>query len=668
MKKIFVFAVLAIAALTCTTRAQWAQTDGPYGSIISCFGADGSNVYAGTMYSGVFRTTDNGTTWQGLNANLPIGAYSIFSIVASGTKLFIGTDGAGVYLTTDNGATWTERNNGLSDKTIGGLTIRGSTMFCGGASGLYRSTNDGESWTFSYSSPGVVITSETDLYFLSSFENTNQANDLFISTDNGDVWTKTSGEINTRFAYSFATIDTQIFISGNSGIFRSSDKGESWVQLSTTHTMSLAVVGTDLFAGTSTGINISTDNGATWTSTGYTDWAQKLTATSTNLFVGYQGIHRSSDKGTTWGEANSGLTGYGMLSLLVSGEHVYAGSDFNLYVTSDNGANWKSGTGTAGAVYCLEADGSNLYAGTEYPGEVYQSIDNGLTWNSSLLVSSPVYAFTKNATGVFAGSFGKGVSLTTDDGASWNEVNDGLTGGLINALVSNGPNIFAGWWNVGIFLSTDNGMSWSKSSTGLTNAKIFCFATIGSNIFVGTDGGVFLSSNNGANWEKVNTGLTTPATYCLAVSGTTLFAGTLGGGVFLTRNNGATWEDVHTGFPDGAYIYSLAANATDLFAGTYAGVWKRPLSDFGGSVVNNTDPIANAIELSPNPTNGIVTITRIPSDAVSIAVINVLGETMLTKEIKSDDLTVDLSNYARGTYYVRFISAQSTVTKTVILK
>jgi hypothetical protein len=60
--------------------------------------------------------------------------------------------------------------------------------------------------------------------------------------------------------------------------------------------------------------------------------------------------------------------------------------------------------------------------------------------------------------------------------------------------------------------------------------------------------------------------------FALAVSGTNLFAGTWGG-VFLSTNNGTRWTAVNSGMSS-TNVSSLAVSGTNLFAGTYdAGVF-----------------------------------------------------------------------------------------------
>jgi hypothetical protein len=64
------------------------------------------------------------------------------------TKLYAGTYGTGVYRSTDNGVSWNAcANTGLADLNVASLvTSPGGTLYAGTGSGVYSST-DCESWT-----------------------------------------------------------------------------------------------------------------------------------------------------------------------------------------------------------------------------------------------------------------------------------------------------------------------------------------------------------------------------------------------------------------------------------------------------------------------------------------------------------------------------------------
>jgi hypothetical protein len=83
-----------------------------------------------------------------------------------------------------------------------------------------------------------------------------------------------------------------------------------------------------------------------------------------------------------------------------------------------------------------------------------------------------------------------------------------------------------------VFASTDHGASWRPVGQGLTDFVIRALTVSGTSLFAGTAGGVFASSDGGARWNKVNDGLTSVNVLALTVIGMNIFAGTLGAGVW----------------------------------------------------------------------------------------------------------------------------------------
>jgi hypothetical protein len=125
------------------------------------------------------------------------------------------------------------------------------------------------------------------------------------------------------------------------------------------------------------------------------------------------------------------------------------------------------------------------------------------------------------------------VFLSTDGGLTWS--NTGLPGtpqGM--AATGNGSAVFAGGDPFGVYRSTDDGATWTLVNNGLTDLRIFALLSPdGVNLLAAGAGGVFLSTDDGDNWTSVSTGLTT-GVFSLAVSadGATLLAGTTGFGVW----------------------------------------------------------------------------------------------------------------------------------------
>ncbi len=118
---------------------------------------------------------------------------------------------------------------------------------------------------------------------------------IFRSTNNGDSWTAVNTGLTNPAVGSFAINPvTQVIFAGTigSGVFRSSNNGDSWTAVNTSLTtlfiwfLAINPVTGDIFAGTTDGVFRSTDNGDSWA---------KVTAGLTNLNVGSLAINASGD-------------------------------------------------------------------------------------------------------------------------------------------------------------------------------------------------------------------------------------------------------------------------------------------------------------------------------------------------------------------------------------
>jgi hypothetical protein len=71
--------------------------------------------------------------------------------------------------------------------------------------------------------------------------------------------------------------------------------------------------------------------------------------------------------------------------------------------------------------------------------------------------------------------------------AQWIQTN-GTKGEFIRCFAVSGTNLFAGTYGGGVFLSTNNGASWTAVNSGLTTPYVSALAVLGKNLFAGTDG------------------------------------------------------------------------------------------------------------------------------------------------------------------------------------
>lgn len=86
-------------------------------------------------------------------------------------------------------------------------------------------------------------------------------------------------------------------------------------------------------------------------------------------------------------------------------------------------------------------------------------------------------------------------------------------------------------------------------------------------------------------------------------------------------------------------------------------------------VDEHSSSLSKEIKLFPNPTSGALSLRNVPQNISEVNIINVLGETVMkTKTINSTNVDLDLSKLVKGTYYIRFTSEDSVITKMVVLE
>ena len=678
-RKLVVLVGFATLVLTGTgIHAQWVQTNGPYGGVVTFFAVNGTNLFAGTWPGGVFLSTNNGTSLTAVNSGLT--NPNVNTLAVDGTNLFAGTMGGGVFLSTNNGTSWTAVNSGLTNLSLYFLTVSGTNLFAGTNGGAFLSTNNGTSWTAVNSGlpSGAAVTSfavsGTNLFASTDGEG------VYLSTNNGTSWTAVSSGLTNMTVWFLAFSGSNLFAGTDGGVFLSTNNGTSWTAvnsgLTNTYVYPLAVSGTNIFAGTYGGVFRSTDNGTSWTAvnSGLTNTAVwSLLVNGTNLFAGTSGdVFLSTNNGTSWTAVNEGMVSTSVMCSIVSEPNLFVGSNSGVFLSTNDGDSWTQvNTGLAsGEVHSFAESGANLFAGIN-GGGVFLSTNSGTTWTAvnSGLMNKNVQTLLVNGTNLFAGTSGGGVFLSTNNGTSWTAINSGMIHTQVYSLAMSGTNLFAGTYGAGVFLSTNNGTSWTAINSGLTNTNVFSLDISGRNIFAGTYGGVFLSTNNGTSWTAVNSGLTNTKVHSLAVGGTNLFAGTYGGGVFLSTNNGTSWTGINAGLAN-SNIWSLAVSGTKLFAGTFgSGVWRRSLSEIvspsilvwtpdggeswkGGTTRNITwtsTLVTNVkIEYSTNNGGGWDTVaTSLPASAGSYAWIvrnTPTTQAMVRISDASNALTYDLSD------------------------
>jgi ligand-binding sensor domain-containing protein len=307
----------------------------------------GRNLFAGT-YGGVYRSTDNGTSWKVVNANLThANTYALLVKPANGNQemnLFAGTGASGIFRSTDNGTSWMSSSTGLANIEVRSFAMIDSTLFSG--TGLA-------------SVPAGVP----------------HRVGVFRSPNNGTNWTATNaGLTDTSIISALVARDTNLFAGTDGGfVFRSTNKGTNWTKtgLNSHFIRALAVRGSNLFAGSySDGVFLSTNNGLDWNAANNGlsfNYINALEAKDALLFSGTwrHGAFRTADDGRSWTAA--GLTDLDVTSFATSGAKLFAGTSGNgVFLSINDGASWTAvNTGLADScVWALAVSDTNLFAGT----------------------------------------------------------------------------------------------------------------------------------------------------------------------------------------------------------------------------------------------------------------------------------------------------------------
>jgi photosystem II stability/assembly factor-like uncharacterized protein len=476
-------------------------------------GTGGRYVYAGTSGGNVFRSNDDGMSWTG--ASTPTSGVTgiVLSVTGSGTVL-AGT-GNGIYRSTNFGASWTRA------ATMYGFSFarNGSTLYAGTSSGVHRSSDDGATWTainsgiqFTWVNAVAAVSNGSGVTLFAG------AGGVLKSTDNGATWAPASNGITSIGVSALATVPngsggSDLYAGTNQGVFRSSDLGASWTDVSFPYSIVRALEVTPtgtILAGTENDVFRSTDGGATWVDrnagTAPLDFAKNLQgAQGTSVFAGTSpvGISKSTDDGLTWVDSNNGI--YDM--------------DVNSMSVIPNGSG-----------------GSTVVAGT-YSG-IFVSTQDGAGWQSvepRFMPLEVVLAPNGNGQDVFGGGF-NGIWKSTNYGATWASVGGPLATQIVRGMASTGggTTLFAGGDPFGIYRSTDHGITWTPANTGIGDTRITTLLSPdGVNLFAGGAGGVYRSTDNGNTWASVATGLSVGVNrLVVAADGATLLAGTSGLGVW----------------------------------------------------------------------------------------------------------------------------------------
>lgn len=371
---------------------------------------DSLTIYIGAPSGGLWKTIDEGATWEVLTDNQPVMGVSAVAIDPDNSNIiYIGTGdndhvdnySIGVLKSLDGGSTW--NTTGLNwtiyqSRTIAKLLINPNNpniLFAATSEGLFKTTNAGLDWT------NILSGYFDDIEFKPGDYNTIYAvtTKFYKSSDGGDSFTETTGvptSSRVQIAVTEANPEYVYFFSSKNGIYRSTDSGESFVKQSTQpnqgsqdwYDLAMDVSQTNPEIVHIGEINTwrSLNGGVSWEKT--TDWTwgnsigythcdiHEIKAYGNTIYVGSDGlISKSIDNGETWTNLSEGLCirQFYRIACSQTDPDIYMGGSQDNGTSVYSGGHWHEWLGADGMECAVNQTNNQIIYGTSQFGTFYKS-------------------------------------------------------------------------------------------------------------------------------------------------------------------------------------------------------------------------------------------------------------------------------------------------------
>ncbi|GAB4299957.1 MAG: hypothetical protein Kow0098_26900 [Ignavibacteriaceae bacterium] len=593
-------------------------------------------IYVGPANGGVWKTTDGGGNWEPLTdyeASLAMGAIVIDPVnpeivyAGTGEATYSGASyyGRGLLKTTDGGMNWTHITNGLpSSSYFSRLRIRpgrnNELLAALGYSGLYRSTNSGESWFIVASGrcDDVIFTPTGDTAFAIG-----SGTGFRRSTDGGVTFSSFGSGLpgGVRFHIDYSPVNPSIlycaiYTGSTTALYKSTDKGATWnlkissfdggyqawydmyVRVKPDNPEIVFVGIIDIFKSTNGGTSFTNiTNGYSGGSVHVDQHYMFFHPADPNILFACNdgGIYKSTNNGTSFINMNDGLT--------LTQFYRIAASPFDpgriLGGTQDNGTqqtfstiNWNAAFGGDGGDVAFNLTDKNYIIGETQVGGLVRTFNNGANWvnatvgidlNENAAWVAPIIVHPSE-NGVFYVARQK-VYKSTNNGASWAGISAYLNGSAAVrelAISRSNPTVLFASSEHKVYRSTDGGSNWFLKSSGLpvkTVTSVYIHPENENVVLVSFSGfggeKIYKSTDMGESWNAISVGLPDSPVNDLFIytkdkaHPETYFAAT-DVGVFYTQDNGISWKELYDGLPNTVVLHLDFSDSLDVLrAGTH---------------------------------------------------------------------------------------------------
>lgn len=427
-------------------------------------------------------------------------------------------------------AQW-EPSSGPFEETIYCFSKVGSTLYAGGDSGLYASTDEGETWD-------IILEKKVNcMYAADSVIVIGTNNSICYSHDEGLSWNIANG-LPQFDAYTAMTIGKNtIYAASETGvIYYSNDLGINWTWIPN------FIFGVKVF---SLGFKynyliVGTDNGV------------KFYDTTTY----------------TWNTLNPVTSNLTVFNVSVDSNKVYVATEYGAFVTENFGMTWNKLYPKTGNISVLAIDALNKEIIISTQSGVYYSIDNGLNWelkndgNENQLVN---IFFNYNAK-ILSGNYSGGISKCSKPEFKWQLVEPGKKTTYILKLAGNDTNIVALSFSGILSLSKNNNLNWKKSVVIPKNYYMEDILWTGKK-FYGSGHEIYSSTDQGTTWEEIKTGLPNLGIDYISFQKNTLYCAYSYGIVISYNEENNNISNLTYDFPQGINIKDIFKDVNYLFVG-----------------------------------------------------------------------------------------------------